>query len=170
MMKYLFLTLFSLILFILFKGLGEDPKNIPSNLISQKAPSFELKKLGKYPLLKFKDIKINDEPKIINFFASWCPPCKVEHPFLLELSKEFSIFGIAKKDNFIDINKWLEKKGNPFVKIGHDHDGLNSINWGVTGLPETFILDSSGIIKYKHVGPILKDDIEKILKILKKIE
>ena len=84
MMKYLFLTLFSLILFILFKGLGEDPKNIPSNLISQKAPSFELKKLGKYPLLKFKDIKINDEPKIINFFASWCPPCKVEHQFLLE--------------------------------------------------------------------------------------
>ena len=167
-MKYLFTLIFLLFTFILYESLQRDPRSIPSNLISKPIPQFSVKTFSNSNLTDF-ELK-SDNVAIINFFASWCPPCKVEHPYLLELSKEFSIFGIAKKDNFTDIYKWLEKKGNPFVKIGHDHDGLDSINWGVTGLPETFILDSSGIIKYKHVGPILKGDVEKIFKIMKRIE
>ena len=102
----------------------------------------------------------NKEFKIINFFASWCPPCKVEHPNLMKLSKKFKIYGIAKKDSDAEIKNWLEKAGNPFEAIGHDYDGSAGINWGVYGLPETFIVNNYGKIVYKHVGPITVRDLK----------
>ena len=108
----------------------------------------------------------NKEFKIINFFASWCPPCKVEHPNLMKLSKKFKIYGIAKKDSDIKIKNWLEKAGNPFEAIGHDYDGSAGINWGVYSLPETFIVNNYGKIVYKHVGPITVRDLKKINQIL----
>ncbi len=170
-MKYWFLFLFVFILFVLIQGLNKDPTIIPSNLLSQKAPNFELKKIHDYPLLENIDLKnTNNKPIILNFFASWCPPCKLEHPFLMELSNKYSLYGIAKKDDQDEIYNWLKKSGNPFQKIGLDSDGLISIDWGVYGLPETFLLDTNGIIKYKHVGPITENEKNKILKILKKIQ
>ncbi len=170
-MKYWFLFLFIFILFVLIQGLSKDPTIIPSNLLSQKAPNFQLKKVHEYPLLENTDLKnTNGKPIILNFFASWCPPCKLEHPFLMELSYKYKIFGIAKKDNQEAIDMWFKKSGNPFQKIGLDSDGLVSIDWGVYGLPETFLLDAKGVIKYKHVGPITKNEKNNILKILKRIE
>ena len=166
-MKYFFLLIFmSGIGFIFYKGLKIDPSVVPSNLIDAQTPNFQLKKVGKYPLFNPNDL-MKSEIKIINFFATWCGPCKVEHPQLMELSSSFRVYGIAKKDNPKDITKWLKNYGNPFDKIGLDSEGISSIEWGVYGLPETFIINKDNKILYKHIGPIMKNDLEKINTILK---
>ena len=152
--------------FIFYKGLKIDPSVVPSNLIDAQTPHFQLKKVGKYPLFNPNDL-MKSEIKIINFFATWCGPCKVEHPQLMELSSSFRIYGIAKKDNPKNIAKWLKSYGNPFDKIGLDSDGISSIEWGVYGLPETFIINKDNKIVYKHIGPIMENDLEKINIILK---
>ena len=167
-MKYFFLgvSLFTLTYFF-YKGLEKDPTIIPSNLIKKEIPEFKLEKTSFFPFFEKSNLIDNKENIIINFFASWCPPCKIEHPNLLKLSKEFKIYGIAKKDNDMKIRDWLNKSGNPFKAIGMDNDGSASINWGVYGLPETFFVDRNGKIIYKHVGPITQNDLGKINKILK---
>ena len=147
--------------FIFYKGLKIDPSIVPSNLIDEQTPHFQLKKVGGYPVFDPNDLK-KKEIKIVNFFATWCGPCKVEHPQLMELSNSFRVYGIAKKDNSKDIIKWLKNYGNPFDKLGLDNDGISSIEWGVYGLPETFIINKDGKILYKHIGPIMKNDLEKI--------
>ena len=103
----------------------------------------------------------------MNFFASWCPPCRIEHPQLLKLSNNTPVFGIAKKNNKKDLLPWLEELGSPYEVIGMDHNGLESINWGVYGLPETFIIQD-GLVKYRHVGPIMKRDLEIFKNLTKK--
>ena len=166
-MKYFFLLIFmGCIGFLFYKGLKIDPSIVPSNLIDEQTPHFQLKKIDKYPLFQPNDIK-KQEIKIVNFFATWCAPCKVEHPQLMELSSSFTVYGIAKKDSTKDIIKWLKNYGNPFDKIGLDSDGVSSIEWGVYGLPETFIINKNNKILYKHIGPIMKNDLKKINTILK---
>ena len=167
-MKYILLSIFLLSTgFLFYEGLKTDPSLVPSNLISKKAPVFELQKLNNYKLLTPRDLQNKEQLKIVNFFASWCPPCKVEHPQLMELVNNYKIYGIAKKDNGENVIKWLKVNGNPFTKIGLDKDGISSIEWGVYGLPETFLIDTEGNIIYRHVGPIMSTDLEKIRDILK---
>ena len=117
--------------------------------------------------MKDSDLRTKDL-KLVNFFASWCPPCKVEHSNLIKLSQRFKIFGIAKKDTEKNIKTWFSQMGNPYSKIGFDHDGMISINWGVYGLPETFIIDKEQKIIYRHVGAITEKDMKKIKLILDK--
>ena len=169
-MKYviLIICLFG-ISFVFIQGLKKDPTIIPSNLISRKFPEFQLKPLKNYDVLTQKDLQ-KKEIKIINFFASWCPPCKVEHPQLIELSKSFNLYGIAKKDKPQELLTWLEELGNPFKKVGLDNEGMVSIEWGVYGLPETFIVDDSGVIIYKHIGPVMKKDVIEIKSLIKKLK
>ena len=164
-MKYIVLIvlLFSIFL-LLFQGLKNDPKIIPSNLISKEIPKFKLPSLDNRPF-ENSDLKTEDL-KLVNFFASWCPPCKVEHSNLIELSQRLKIFGIAKKDTVKNIKTWFSQMGNPYSKIGFDHDGMISINWGVYGLPETFIINKDQKIIYRHVGAITKKDMKKINLIL----
>ena len=158
-MKYFFLIGFFAVILILSLGLKDDPKVIPSNLLSEDVPDFKLEKMGNFSFFKNEQILLKEStPKIVNFFASWCPPCQYEHKYLMELSKKFDIYGIAKKDDFSKINLWFSRDGNPFQKIGHDVDGETSIQWGVYGLPETFIIDSVGKVRFKHVGPITSED------------
>ena len=167
-MKYILLLIFLLSTgFLFYEGLKTDPSLVPSNLISKKVPIFELKKLNNHELLTPSDLQNQKQLKIVNFFASWCPPCKVEHPQLMELANNYKIYGIAKKDNEENVNKWLKTNGNPFTKIGLDDDGISSIEWGVYGLPETFLIDKKGSIIYRHVGPIMSKDLEKFRNILK---
>ena len=165
-MKYfillIFLSLFSVTFYI---GLNKDPSFIPSNLIEKEVPKFTLKKSDLFKSFAREDL-LKDNKKIVNFFASWCPPCKIEHPNLLKLSEKIKIYGIAKKDNDKEIDKWFKKSGNPFEKIGLDLDGSVGINWGVYGLPESFLIDEKGFIIYKHVGPIMEKDLLTIYKIL----
>ena len=166
-MKYIVLIIFLLSAFLLFfEGLKNDPKIIPSNLISKEIPKFKLSSLDNESLGD-KDLRTKDF-KLVNFFASWCPPCKVEHSSLIELSKRFKIFGIAKKDTVKNIETWFSEMGNPYSKVGFDHNGMVSINWGVYGLPETFIIDEEQKIIYRHVGAITEKDMKKIKLILDK--
>ncbi|MBC11202.1 MAG: DsbE family thiol:disulfide interchange protein [Rickettsiales bacterium] len=169
-MKYviLIICLFG-ISFVFIQGLKKDPTIIPSNLISRKFPEFQVKPLKNYDVLSQKDLQ-KKEIKIVNFFASWCPPCKVEHPQLIELSKSFNLYGIAKKDKPQQLLTWLEELGNPFKKVGLDNEGMVSIEWGVYGLPETFIVDDSGVIIYKHIGPVMKKDVIEIKSLIKKLK
>ena len=167
-MKYILLSIFLVSTgFLFYEGLKTDPSLVPSNLISKKAPVFELQKLNNYKLLTPRDLQNKEQLKIVNFFASCCPPCNVEHPQLMELANNYKIYGIAKKDNGENVIKWLKVNGNPFTKIGLDKDGISSIEWGVYGLPETFLIDTEGNIIYRHVGPIMSTDLEKIRDILK---
>ncbi len=167
-MRYFLIVIFIFILVIFYKGLKKDPTVIPSNLLSKEIPEFSISSFSG-STLKTKDLRDN-KVKIVNFFASWCPPCKIEHNQLLELSKKIPVYGIAKKNTHDDLSKWFENNGNPYTRVGMDTNGEASIEWGVYGLPETFIIDKGGIVKYKHVGPLMKRDQEHIEKIIKKLQ
>ncbi len=161
-----------LILYIFISGLNNDPKLIPSALINKPVPDFQIEKVNtrinsfsKNDIMNFKGVKL------VNIFASWCLPCRVEHPQLKEISKKkIPIYGINKKDKVNDLEAWLAELGNPFHAIGSDSNGKASIQWGVYGIPETFILDKKSNIRYKHVGPILHKDLEKIYVIIESLK
>lgn len=140
---------------VFYIGLSKDPKLLPSALIGEPAPQFEL------PALLLDDDEVSSasiEGKVvlINFFASWCGPCRIEHPLLMSIADagEVPIYGINYKDAEVDAKRWLANFGDPFSEIGVDLDGRTGIDWGVYGLPETFLLNRQGQIVYKHVGPL----------------
>lgn len=155
-------------------GSGKDIREIPSVLIDKPAPSFELAPLkgsGK-PGLSTADLKKGDTV-LVSFFASWCLPCKIEHPVLMRLARDgVRIVGIIYKDSPADSLRWLNELGNPYKRIGVDPKSRTAIDWGVSGVPETFILDGRGRIRYRHVGPIhpfeLEEKIMPVLEALKK--
>ena len=167
-MKYLIFIIVAFFFLVFYQGLKDDPSIIPSNLLTKEIPNFSINSFSGSSLSS-KDLR-ETEVKILNFFASWCPPCRVEHKQLLELSKDTKVYGIAKKNKQEDLSKYLNELGNPYSKIGMDTYGEASIEWGVYGLPETFIIDGKGIVKYKHVGPLMKNDKKKIENILKQLK
>ena len=173
-MKYvIFFSIISVIvIYIFIFGLRNDPKLVPSNLINEVVPNFELVKINEKNINFFgrEDIISKNEIKIINFFASWCLPCKIEHPQLKAMSKKNLLFGVNKKDRKDDLIAWLEEMGDPFEAIGADPTGQESIKWGVYGIPETFILDKDSKIRYRHVGPIMAKDLVKLNNILEKLD
>jgi len=167
-MKYFFFFIITSFFYIFYQGLKKDPTIIPSNILTKEIPKFSIKSF-KGSTMSSEDLQ-KSEVKILNFFASWCPPCRVEHKQLLELSKNTAVYGIAKKNSLEDLSKYLKELGNPYTKIGIDTYGEASIEWGVYGLPETFIIDREGIVKYKHVGPLMKKDKKDIEIILKQLK
>jgi len=156
---------FSLILLAFIALKSYDKDNIPSVLIGQSPPPLLLEELGSLKLLDKRDLKPIKENKIrlINFWASWCPPCRVEHPQLEKLSKNKNIqlFGVNYKDSENSALNFLNEYGNPFLKIGSDKNGRNAIEWGVYGVPETFVIDQHGNVLFRHAGPITKAILEK---------
>jgi len=152
--------------------LKEDPSELPSVLLEEKFPKIILKKLDGYKLFSVTNLMNASSPSLVNIWSSWCVPCKIEHEFLMRMSSDHNIliYGINYKDKKEDALKVLDLNDNPFYAIGVDLDGLQSINLGVYGVPETFIIDSDGNIRYRHVGPILEYDMQNIiLPILDKI-
>ena len=143
-----------------------------SNDITQNArdiPVFSLPspvKEGEF--LTSDDIKKNT-PTLVNIWASWCVPCRNEHPFLTELSKKYNvpIFGINYKDKIENARNFLETHGNPFTKVGTDVEGMTTLNWGIRGVPETFVINKQGKIIYKHLGEIDKKALSTLLDQLK---
>lgn len=141
---------------------------LPSALLGKSAPETILPDMkgNKTDLGAFRG-----QPVLVNYFASWCAPCRAEAPALGLLSKRIDIVGIAYKDRLEDTNKFLAEYGNPFRAIMVDKDGMAAISWGVYGVPETFILNENGTVLFRHAGPItravLEQDIEKILAGLK---
>jgi cytochrome c biogenesis protein CcmG, thiol:disulfide interchange protein DsbE len=170
--KYIFI-IFSFFFFLILVSLfylliiERNPSEIPSNLLNKAAPDFESKEIfsnNKFFFLK----EVGEKKLIVNFFATWCVPCIEEHKFFMELSKkeDIKIIGINYKDNSEKTIEWLSEKGNPYNLVAIDKKGKVAINWGVYGIPETFIIDKSGIIKFRLVGPITKKNFKKINQII----
>jgi cytochrome c biogenesis protein CcmG, thiol:disulfide interchange protein DsbE len=137
-------------------GLTRDPSKIPSALIDQPIPVFTLPAVAGVSTPGLSDQAIKGKVTLVNFFASWCVPCRAEHPILMRLSaeKRVAVLGINYKDRTEDAARWLKELGNPYAAIGHDEPGRVSIDWGVYGVPETFVVDREGRIRFKQVGPI----------------
>ena len=137
---------------------SRNPNQLPSVLIGKPAPDVPL------PLLQDVQAELaldayRGQPLLVNFFASWCAPCRAEAPALEHLSNQISIIGIAYKDRPQDTQKFLQQYGNPFFAIGRDDDGRVGMAWGVYGVPETYLIDPSGQIKWRHAGPLTRDVI-----------
>jgi cytochrome c biogenesis protein CcmG/thiol:disulfide interchange protein DsbE len=136
-----------------------DPNEIPSVLISQPAPEFDLPAVAgtDTPGLSVEDIRAAGEPVLVNVFASWCVPCRAEHVVLTRLVEQDGIrlMGINYKDKPEDAAEWLDELGNPYERIGSDLNGRVGIEWGLSGVPETFVIDPSGTVVFRYVGPIV---------------
>ncbi len=153
------LFVFAGLLALFFSGLGQDPSIVPSPLVNRPAPEFNLPSLdaGEEGL---KTADLVGTPTLVNFFASWCLPCKVEHPLLVQLQKEgrVRVVGINYKDEPEKARHWLAERGNPYDRIGADRSGRVAIDWGVYGVPESYLVDPNGRIRWKHVGVLTPDD------------
>jgi len=159
------LGLFSLIALAFSIGLTKDPKLLPSELIDQPFPNFELTDLYEPSKILTQDI-VKGDVSLVNVFGSWCVACNVEHPLLmtLEKNKEVNIIGIDWRDGREKGKAWLEARGNPYSAIIFDDESLLAIKLGITGAPETFVTDKTGQIRYKHVGVITTDIWTKTLR------
>ena len=164
-----FFSILSIFFYLLI--IERNPSEIPSNLLNKNVPIFEAKSLFKNE----KFISSNgfkNEITLVNFFATWCKPCRDEHTYIQRFAndKNVKVIGINYKDNSEKTIKWLEDLGNPYKDILIDKNGKIAIDWGVYGIPETFIINSNGIIKYRHVGPITNKIYKKINLIIKQNE
>ncbi len=149
---------------------GKDISQIPSALIDKPVPAFDLPPIqGRTDGLKTADLQ--GKVALVNVWASWCPPCRAEHPVLMTLARDgVPIYGINYKDRPQDALRFLNELGNPFARIGADTDGRVSIDWGVYGYPETFVVDAQGRIRYRHVGPINPGQLDSVIRpILRKV-
>lgn len=146
-----------LALFALFATqLGRDTKLVPSVMIDRPVPEFELAGLQNWPQPGFNTGDLTGGVAVVNVFASWCVPCRDEHEFLVQLAaqEDVTLYGINQKDQPDQAISFLQELGNPYDAIGADSNGRISIEWGVYGVPETFVVDATGTITYKHIGPI----------------
>ena len=155
LIRYAPLALFAALAVILGIGLTLDPRKVPSPLIGKPAPEFALPPvLGRAQGLATADLK--KEVSLVNVFASWCAACREEHPLLMRIGREgrVPVHGLNYKDRPVDAARWLDELGDPYARTGADLDGRVAIDWGVYGVPETFLVDRDGRIVYKHIGPM----------------
>ncbi|HCX87663.1 MAG TPA: DsbE family thiol:disulfide interchange protein [Gammaproteobacteria bacterium] len=149
------LLIFVVVGIFLAVGLKLDPREVPSPLIDKPAPQFELPRLLQMDgVVGTADLR--GEVWLLNVWASWCTACRVEHPLLNDLAGRqiVRIVGLNYKDAPADARTWLREFGNPYNMIAVDSEGEAGIDWGVYGVPETFVIDRSGVIRYKHIGPL----------------
>lgn len=152
------LLVLALLAVLFARGLQLDPRKLPSSRLNQPAPAFDVPLLGFDG--RFSPESLRGKVWVLNVFASWCGACITEHPRLLRLAaeKKVTLIGLAYKDAPEDTRAWLaEHGGNPYDKIAVDRDGRVGIDYGVYGVPETYVIDAAGIIRYRHVGPIDAD-------------
>ena len=138
-------------------GLTQDPKALPSQLIDRPLPQFVLPGIADVPGggPGFASAALKGEPALLNIFASWCAACPQEHPVLTRITDEgYPVYGIAWKDKPKDSRDWLGRFGDPYKAVAADENGRTAIDLGVTGVPETFIVDKQGRVRFKQIGPI----------------
>lgn len=157
--------LIAALLFVLFGwGLVNDSEELPSALLDKPVPEFSLPPVqGRSEGLSTADLQ--GQVSLVNVFASWCVPCWTEHPLFMELSRtgEVPIYGINYKDPPDQAEAWLAELGDPYTRIGADLDGRGGIDWGVYGIPETYVIAADGTIAHRHVGPVNRSDIGEII-------
>jgi len=150
---------------------GKVVSDLPSALIDKPVPTFDLPPIdGKGP--GFSSKQLTGGVSLVNVWASWCAPCRAEQPMLMRLAREgVTIYGINYKDTPAAARAYLTELGDPFKALGADTTGRTAIDWGVYGYPETFVVDRTGRIRYRHIGPIMAEDIHtKIYPLLKALE
>ncbi len=163
-LKYIIpLAIFAALCVFLAIGLTKDPRKVPSPFIDKPAPAFAIAKLHE-PEATFSPADMKGKVWLLNVWASWCVSCRVEHPVLNDMNRRgvVPIVGLNYKDQRADATKWLKQHGDPYLFSVWDFDGKVGIDYGVYGAPETFVIDKQGIIRYKHIGPISPEDVEKI--------
>jgi cytochrome c biogenesis protein CcmG/thiol:disulfide interchange protein DsbE len=166
------LGIFLVLVVFLGVGLGLNPREVPSPLIDKPAPAFELAQLHQSDR-RFATRDMLGKVWLLNVWASWCVSCREEHPVLVELSKTnvVPIYGLNYKDQRDDALAWLNQFGNPYGLSVVDGDGRVGINFGVYGVPETFVIDKAGVIRYKQIGPVTPQALEqKILPLVRKLQ
>jgi cytochrome c biogenesis protein CcmG/thiol:disulfide interchange protein DsbE len=166
------LALFLVLVVFLAIGLSRDPHEIPSPLVDKPAPAFVLPVLSD-PQQSFKLQEMRGKVWLLNAWASWCVACREEHPLLLELSRSgvVPIYGLDYKDARQDALAWLDEFGNPYKLVLSDADGRVGIDYGVYGVPETFVIDRNGVIRYKQIGPITEEALQKkIIPLVKELQ
>ena len=172
MKRFLPLGIFLVLAVFLAVGLGLNPREVPSPLIDKEAPAFRLPQL-RDPGLTLGTDDLKGKVWMLNVWASWCVACLDEHPILVEFSKRnvLPIYGLNYKDKREDALAWLGKHGNPYTLSIQDGDGRVGIDYGVYGVPETYVIDRNGIIRYKRIGPVTVQILqEKILPLLKQLQ
>jgi cytochrome c biogenesis protein CcmG/thiol:disulfide interchange protein DsbE len=153
-------------------GLTRDPREIPSPFIGKAAPPFRLEQLGDEKLA-FTPEEMKGKVWLLNVWASWCVACRVEHPLLVDMArrKAVPIVGLNYKDQRADGLAWLRRHGDPYSLSAFDVDGKVGIDYGVYGVPETFVIDKQGVIRYKQIGPITPEALEnKIMPLVRKLD
>ena len=165
------LAVFLVVGVFLAVGLTLNPREIPSPLIGKAVPEFSLPPVqGR--TLGLSSADLNGEVSLVNVFASWCVACRAEHPLFMELKAKgiVPIHGLNYKDRPADAEQWLNELGDPYTRTGADINGRVAIDWGVYGVPETFLIDRQGRIAYKQIGPLNPEVLEKtILPLIRKL-
>lgn len=173
-MKRWFWPLAIFLVMVVFLGLGlsRNPREVPSPLIGKAAPAFTLPLLHE-PDRTFSQKDTAGKVWILNVWASWCAPCREEHPLWVELAKQktIPIYGLNYKDKRADSMAWLQRYGDPYVLSVSDVQGRIGIDYGVYGVPETYVIDKQGVIRFKHVGPVTPGVLQdKILPLVAKLQ
>ncbi len=161
MLRYLIpLGIFLVLVVFLGVGLQLDPREVPSPLIDKPAPAFEVARLHE-PGKRIGTDQLRGQVWLLNVWASWCVACRSEHPHLVALARQglVPIYGLNYKDERADALRWLQQFGDPYTVSAHDLDGRVGLDYGVYGVPETFLIDREGVIRYKHIGPVDPDII-----------
>lgn len=154
---------------LLFRGLGLNPREVPSPLIGKPAPAFSVPRL-KQPESTLSEADLKGQVTLVNVWATWCTSCRAEHDVLMELARSglVPIYGLNYKDDRNAAREWLMRHGDPYQVVGVDADGRVGIDWGVYGAPETYVIDQEGVIRHKHIGvlthEIISQDIVPLVK------
>jgi len=158
------LGVFVVLLVFLGIGLNLNPREVPSPLIDKPAPEFTLPQLHD-PTLTFSSDDMKGKVWLFNVWASWCVSCRQEHPVLVKLARsgEVPIYGLDYKDEVGEALQWLKNWGDPYTLSAVDKDGRVGINYGVYGVPETYVIDQQGMIRYKHIGPLTPKSVEETI-------
>jgi cytochrome c biogenesis protein CcmG/thiol:disulfide interchange protein DsbE len=163
---------FAVLAVFLYIGLGLDPHEIPSPLINKPAPAFTLPQLYN-PAKQFSSQDMKGQVWLLNVWASWCVSCREEHPVLMELSQQHivPIYGLDYKDKNPDGEAWLRQGGDPYTLVATDANGRVGIDYGVYGVPETYVIDKQGVIRYKQIGAITHESLQqKILPLVAELQ
>lgn len=164
-------AIFAFVAYFLFQGLGKDPSVLDTALLSKPVPAMELPDLHHPEAIVTDAVFRTGDVVLLNVFASWCVPCRVEHGQITRLAEQdaLSVFGLNYKNDSDEAKAWLRELGDPYERILVDQEGRTAVNLGTYGVPETFIIDGDGIIRHRHAGPIMPQDLEAFRAIIAQI-